>query len=907
MALIPPSKLDRIKRIIAKRHAIFLRRVFGEQALSPAEKRLLSGEKPKPGIPDLVESAFNVGRAQQMVEGINDRTTWNTVKEAILQQDVPPLSDVEAYAVQNARERAGEYIRGLGTKIIQDTTQQVFEANETERQRLLREEVQPIVAGSVARRESLKRLKSTLRARTEEWGRDWDRVARTEMMGAHERGRADAIANEVGLQARVAKIPEPDACRHCLRLYLENGRPKIFTLSQLEENGSNYGRKAADWKPTIWPTHPNCFVAGTLVQTARGRVPIEQVVPGDQVLSLHGRWRPVTNSWTSAYAGEIRKARLEDGRDLNLTPQHEIMTSEGWRPASTLQRGDHLLDLRPQGLVPGEGQTKDSPTMSLQKGRLGRVLTLLSRAGVPVTAIDLHGQLFVRESQVHVETIDGEVHRWLHPGIDESGVQFALVAAPEPTRTGLRAGDATFVRIGLTPPGLVCGSRVGLQALGVAGELPLTAVPGLPSNPFDTSDDGAARGSEAPGYLLHREQFFEVEAEDLRGVEVESKARHVRIVSVTSQTFEGQVFNLSVAGTESYTANGILAHNCQCQLQEIPAGFELDEDWDLVPVNREVKKAEDRIVFAGLPIHIENRKGTERHWQDEATGKSGSTVMPADYGEIEGTRGADGDPYDVFIGPDPDAPLVFIVHIERADGRGYDEDKAFLGFSDVHQVLETFTRAYDDPKLFGAVAATTIEEFREKVGKLHDGLFKAVNLEPNQFTASFPGDPLRGPERFREGHGGGQDSALSSRAGNAQMRSGGLGVQYGFDLPPLRPGGRVHPGVQIYRDSLTQGGPSWRELHRQATAATGIASHAALLDPKHRDEVYLAGLPPEIWMPSDEKRDVGAPVDQVEDVRAQDAKLNYEHWKRYRESRHEAWYGTARDLFEDPVGRDTDV
>lgn len=50
-------------------------------------------------------------------------------------------------------------------------------------------------------------------------------------------------------------------CRHCIRLFLTGGigsRPKVFKLSELRANGTNIGKKVADWKPTESTVHPFC-------------------------------------------------------------------------------------------------------------------------------------------------------------------------------------------------------------------------------------------------------------------------------------------------------------------------------------------------------------------------------------------------------------------------------------------------------------------------------------------------------------------------------------------------------------------------------------------------------------------------------------------------------------------------
>ena len=59
----------------------------------------------------------------------------------------------------------------------------------------------------------------------------------------------------------VAKIPSSDACDFCKRLHLEGGKPRVFALAELKENGTNVGRKRRDWQAVVGPTHPWCSCA----------------------------------------------------------------------------------------------------------------------------------------------------------------------------------------------------------------------------------------------------------------------------------------------------------------------------------------------------------------------------------------------------------------------------------------------------------------------------------------------------------------------------------------------------------------------------------------------------------------------------------------------------------------------
>lgn len=77
-----------------------------------------------------------------------------------------------------------------------------------------------------------------------------------------------------------------------------------------------------------------CFVAGTLVSTPQGRRPIEQLRPGDRVLTSDGVARIkrlVRNS-----AERLVKVRLGSGQSIRCTPDHPFFTDAGWVCAKNL-------------------------------------------------------------------------------------------------------------------------------------------------------------------------------------------------------------------------------------------------------------------------------------------------------------------------------------------------------------------------------------------------------------------------------------------------------------------------------------------------------------------------------------------------------------------------------------------
>ena len=182
----------------------------------------------------------------------------------------PPagLSTQEQEAYSQAIERAGSYIRGLGNKISEDTGSLVLEVWDKDAIALevdpkLRQETVDIVrekvSDAVRQRQSSQKLVSELGHATKDWARNWERIARTELQGSYNEGVILDAINFYGDSAGIARVPETSACKHCLRLFLdEEGKPRVFSIQKLLSNGTNVGKKAKQWVATAWPVHPNC-------------------------------------------------------------------------------------------------------------------------------------------------------------------------------------------------------------------------------------------------------------------------------------------------------------------------------------------------------------------------------------------------------------------------------------------------------------------------------------------------------------------------------------------------------------------------------------------------------------------------------------------------------------------------
>ena len=135
-----------------------------------------------------------------------------------------------------------------------------------------------------------------------------------------------------------------------------------------------------------------------------------------------------------------------------------------------------------------------------------------------------------------------------------------------------------------------------------------------------------------------------------------------------------------------------------------------------------------RVKWQGLTIAIENPAGSVRRGRNRH-GVTWEVRMRFDYGEILGTLGVDGDPVDVILGPNIDAPTVYVVHQRRVnDWENYDEDKCCVGFDSEEDAKQAFLSNYNDPRFLGPITAMPVAEFVAKMRATRDkpAMIKAI-------------------------------------------------------------------------------------------------------------------------------------------------------------------------------------
>lgn len=126
-------------------------------------------------------------------------------------------------------------------------------------------------------------------------------------------------------------------------------------------------------------------------------------------------------------------------------------------------------------------------------------------------------------------------------------------------------------------------------------------------------------------------------------------------------------------------------------------------------------KLQGHTTHQGLDIAIENRKGSVRKGVDK-DGKPWRTKMIHPYGYIKGTKGADGEEVDAYVGPCKDATHAHVVHQKKEDG-SYDEDKVMLGFASEEDAKAGYLAHYNTDKFLGPIKKVPMERLRELIAK----------------------------------------------------------------------------------------------------------------------------------------------------------------------------------------------
>lgn len=256
------NQINELLEIIKKQHILFLTESVGADFLSKEDKKILQNsgfnldKLKKMGV---IEENFRLGLLADALGHKKARIlNYEQFKKFVSSGAFYPLTKAETEALQNVKLQNYTDIKGLGNRISSDFTRILVDSDKKKRAKFLKI-IKQEAQQAIIDRSTVQQLASNLMHKTKDWARDFERIADYTMHEAFSQGKIQRIRKTRGDNADIYMEVLSDACPDCRKLYLNgDGTPKVFKLWQLLNNGSNIGRKKAEWKAVVPPLHPWC-------------------------------------------------------------------------------------------------------------------------------------------------------------------------------------------------------------------------------------------------------------------------------------------------------------------------------------------------------------------------------------------------------------------------------------------------------------------------------------------------------------------------------------------------------------------------------------------------------------------------------------------------------------------------
>ena len=268
MRIIPmvtsQATVDKIRKIVEKHYSRLALSVLGKSLLTPEQLKSLKDAGYDTSNTD---SLLALCYYHNFINSPITKTSPTSVEDMSAQQsqpDIKPEGEANDYTVNSINDSVKQFIDKIKADNLTRIEGIIRQNNDTYKFDALRNLDRTDFADQLAKESSLGRVKQLLRDTSGEANRDWQRVALTEMSNAIGIGSVDRIVTDNRSKdpqdVYVFRIIVADSvtCKFCRKFYGDVGQPpKIYRLSTLLANGSNYGLKSDQWRPVVGATHPN--------------------------------------------------------------------------------------------------------------------------------------------------------------------------------------------------------------------------------------------------------------------------------------------------------------------------------------------------------------------------------------------------------------------------------------------------------------------------------------------------------------------------------------------------------------------------------------------------------------------------------------------------------------------------
>lgn len=294
------------------------------------------------------------------------------------------------------------------------------------------------------------------------------------------------------------------------------------------------------------PAHPNCLLP-------------------DSMVSAGG----ITASYKRWFEGEIVILRLSGMDELSITPNHPVLTRQGWVKAGKLQKGDELIYCT----FPGEALALIYPNDHQMPAMIQEIPGALLMAGgmtalsVPSSPEDFHGDGAINgeveivwansflKNNLEAHALQNFKDKALRSGEFAGGIldPDSTAALLRKSKSAAAASNISRSDLGLPCPWAFSGHFKGMgNALSSNGQLQVVK----------TVAESAAMAPDSPGNIARR---------------LSGHISLVKLQNVSVCEYHGFVYNLQTLDNY-YIAQNLIVHNCVCDILPVLADQKNQED-----------------------------------------------------------------------------------------------------------------------------------------------------------------------------------------------------------------------------------------------------------------------------------------------------------------------------------------
>lgn len=372
------------------------------------------------------------------------------------------------------------------------------------------------------------------------------------------------------------------------------------------------------------PQHFNAIREDEKVLTKDGYKPIQDIGVGDEVMTHKGNWKKVYNKMSKINDDFDYVLRIEHALgNIHLTPDHPMLTKEKWAPAGDIRVGDHIAQAKQNfsttfcsrdSLVSNADHSILQPIqVSESKKKFSFFLPrIISEASANLNQYFTNLKInhpFVYDKLEFV--VNSRVMKHLYDlSFSLSGVASVILGyALRHFKSSFLVSSGVASDHGSRASSVVNASFFGfsktrMNKVGVSNDFSQVKTGSFSLSPVLDSklpelvgQNVNTRQAKFSSQRADRLSFSEVsllnhglEKDGIVNIHVEDYNILTAVKSITKVPYAGMVYNLAVAGDESYVVNGIVVHNCRSVIVPVTK-FEKDtlEDVEDVPSREDLQ------------------------------------------------------------------------------------------------------------------------------------------------------------------------------------------------------------------------------------------------------------------------------------------------------------------------------